>query len=311
LTFLFYYYRIAIEVEFQIRSVSHPATIGRILVKKEREEEPQKEISLPKPDLTIDDHTDDELEEDEDTEEDGEEGEKKDEVIPRATLKLKNVPKGSNDGDSKSESKKSTSRSKSSSSGSSSGTSSSTSYDDEADAEKLVFTYKKPQEWDPMIYNPIYFGCTPFTVKDHDLKVKNEATALAEAEKRSIERAKATRIDMIDNFERSCTAAYDRRESKIDDLEAKYTESRYARDKELRDNKRDLPSGAYKIYKMEWDQATDGAEAAYEEEVGSLVKIHEEKSSADHVSLADKREELEAFKDAEEQEMPAAVSILV
>lgn len=51
---------------------------------------------------------------------------------------------------------------------------------------------------------------------------------------------------------------------------------------------------------------TTAAEAAFITEVGRMRRVHEEKSAADMEYLRKKREEMESFKDAEKQEIPAA-----
>lgn len=51
---------------------------------------------------------------------------------------------------------------------------------------------------------------------------------------------------------------------------------------------------------------SQSAELAFLSEVGKMRKVHEEKSAADSEYLRNKREEMESFKDAEKQEIPAA-----
>jgi len=48
------------------------------------------------------------------------------------------------------------------------------------------------------------------------------------------------------------------------------------------------------------------AELAFASEVTKMRFVHEEKTLADSVYLKNKREEMESFKDAEKQEIPAA-----
>lgn len=55
-----------------------------------------------------------------------------------------------------------------------------------------------------------------------------------------------------------------------------------------------------------WELETQSAELAFLGEVGTMRKVHEEKSVADTEYLRNKREEMESFKDAEKQEIPAA-----
>ncbi len=54
------------------------------------------------------------------------------------------------------------------------------------------------------------------------------------------------------------------------------------------------------------DEGSEAAENAYELERFDMESIHEGKTSADSEDLRKKREDLEAFKDAENQEVPAA-----
>ena len=51
---------------------------------------------------------------------------------------------------------------------------------------------------------------------------------------------------------------------------------------------------------------SQAVELAHIAEISKMRKVHEEKSLADTTYLRNKREELESFKDAEKQEIPAA-----
>ncbi len=164
----------------------------------------------------------------------------------------------------------------------------------------------KSQDFDSSYINPIYFGyCALKDVivhaKDMELKVQN-----SEAEARAITLAKLSRNSVIDSLERSSKNHATARETKINEVEAKYAASKNKREEILARNKKELPSGAFKIFKIEWDNEFKAAEAAYEDEISGLRYIHNTKSSADNQLLMNKRLELEAFNEAEGQELPAA-----
>lgn len=55
-----------------------------------------------------------------------------------------------------------------------------------------------------------------------------------------------------------------------------------------------------------WEMESQTAELAFASEVTKMRVVHEEKTLADNVYFKNKREEMESFKDAEKQEIPAA-----
>ena len=168
---------------------------------------------------------------------------------------------------------------------------------------------KKPKNWDPTFFNPIYFGVKPYTIEQYDAKEKAQESIRKEAEMRAIEKAKSQRSDAIGQFEKQVKTQESVRLKKINNLEDAYNAARKRREDELARNQRDLPPGALKLFKKQWDIEYHNAEAVYNDEVGSLMKIHKAKTTADQHAVFRKREELEAFKDAEAQEMPAAARL--
>jgi len=168
---------------------------------------------------------------------------------------------------------------------------------------------KKPKNWDPTYYNPIFFGIKPYTYEQYDAKEKSEESVRKEAEMRAIEKAKSQRSDAIEQFEKQVKTQENVRAKKINGLEEAYNAARKRREDDLARNQRDLPAGAFKLFKKQWDIEYHNAESVYNDEVGSLMKIHKAKTTSDQHALFRRREELEAFKDAEAQEMPAAARL--
>lgn len=178
------------------------------------------------------------------------------------------------------------------------------------DAPALVYKDKIDTTWDPRLTNPIFFGYQSISVLEHEKKTRDELEERKKAEIRAVEKAKSMRLDIIENFSKVTKGQANERMKKIEELERRYTAQRTKREEDFARNKRDLPSGAFKIFKLDWDNEFNAAEAAFNQEVGGLRQIHEEKTAADQEALFEKREDLEAFKDAEEQEMPAAERLM-
>ena len=169
-----------------------------------------------------------------------------------------------------------------------------------------ITTNSKSPDFDSSYINPIYFGYCALKedvvyAKEIALKVQK-----SEAEARAITLAKQSRNSVIDSLERSAKNHATARETKINEVEVRYSASKNKRVEILERNKKELPSGAFKIFKLEWDNEYKAAEAAYDDEISGLRYIHNTKTSSDNQQLMNKRLELEAFNEAEGQELPAA-----
>lgn len=165
---------------------------------------------------------------------------------------------------------------------------------------------RKRKKWDPATRSPIYFGYHDTTTVMLAAEKKYEKEKNIMAEKRAVERARQTRSALLDNVQKTCDSQAEARLSKIDEIDRKYEAASARREKEFNDKKKELPESGFKVFKRQWDSEYDAAEAAYEAEVGQLRYTHHIKTNADQVNLARRREEMEAFKDAESQEVPAA-----
>jgi hypothetical protein len=184
---------------------------------------------------------------------------------------------------------------------------------------------KKPAGWDPSLTSPIFFGYSQFKTVDklQQQAIETEKTKIAE--ERAIATAQESRVMFIEEFDRAIKNQETVRLKKISDLETKYST---AKEKALGDydrNERDLPAMAFKNYKViamisignikcevlpckqvTWLEETTAAEIAFESEVHMMREFNEEKTKNDKTELRKKKEELEAFKDVNKQEIPAA-----
>lgn len=113
-----------------------------------------------------------------------------------------------------------------------------------------VKVVRKPKAWDSQYTNPIYFGYTTETVKEHDEKVAEEKAQLKARENRAIDRARASRSVAIDALEKTTTAQASARQDKIDKLEAKYTTNKKKREVDLERSERELLAAAFAIYEV-------------------------------------------------------------
>ena len=162
------------------------------------------------------------------------------------------------------------------------------------------------KKWDPATRSPIFFGYHDTTTAMRDAEKLDIETKNIDAEQRAVARARDTRSSLLDNVQKVCEAQAKEREDKIREIENKYKAATARREKELNEKKKELPETAFKVFKRQWDSEYDAAEASYEAEVGQLKFTHHVKSNADEQNLSKRRAEMEAFKDAEAQEVPAA-----
>lgn len=163
-----------------------------------------------------------------------------------------------------------------------------------------------PRMLDSQFNNPIFFGYTMLKTAEVEKRKALEKEEMQQAEKKAVENAKASRTANLDTFEAAMTSQREMRLKKINDLEERYEAARKKREEDYDSNEKYLTPAAFKLYKVQWQQDADAAQAAFEEEVGGMQQIHSEKSSNDIASLKKMREELEAFRDANAQEYPVA-----
>jgi len=165
---------------------------------------------------------------------------------------------------------------------------------------------RKIKPWDPSTRSPVYFGYHDTTIKMVADEREAERNKNISAENRALGRAREARSSILNSVERVCAAASDERLAKIEEIDRKYEAASARREKELLDKQKELPESGFRVYKRQWDSEFDAATAAYEAEVGQLRFVHHVKSATDATNMTKRREELEAFKDAEAQEVPAA-----
>ncbi|KAJ1428375.1 hypothetical protein B484DRAFT_419428 [Ochromonadaceae sp. CCMP2298] len=163
-----------------------------------------------------------------------------------------------------------------------------------------------PRGWDPRFTNPMFFGYTTQSVEEHEAELQGEKDELALREGRAIERAMSTRGTIIDALEKAGAGTTRARLEKIELLESKYADSRRLRDEDFKRQQKEMIPSAFAIYERQFMVEAQTAELALEREVGKMRRVHEEKVSADVSFLGKRREEMEAFKDAGKQSIPAA-----
>lgn len=149
--------------------------------------------------------------------------------------------------------------------------------------------------WNSSIYNPIFFGSAHVTIRDQELRLSIEKERLKSAEQRACDKARGSRSEILDNFERVSKTQAESRQKKIDELEDAYKKAQMKREELLSRNQRELPTGAFKIFKLDWDNENNAASAAYDEEMLQLKFIHKKKTTDDAEALKHKREDLEVY----------------
>lgn len=165
---------------------------------------------------------------------------------------------------------------------------------------------RPPKEWDPTLVSPIFFGYSTLTQAEYKASMEDAKQFIKDSEHRAVEAAKMSRVSAIEELEAQCKGREAARLKKISDMEAAYNAAAAKREEELNRNKKNLPDLGFRMYKAQWDKEYEAAEAAYETEISNLRSIHYSKTEADREMLQKRREDVEAFKDAEHQEIPAA-----
>jgi hypothetical protein len=162
------------------------------------------------------------------------------------------------------------------------------------------------KKWDPSLRSPIFFTYHDTTVNDI-LREKEQARSItAEAEQRAIERAKGARAEVLEAADKVAQKQEQNRTAKIEDIDRRYKAASARREDELKQNQKSLEGRAWDIFKKTWDSEYKAAEEAYQQEVGQLKYTNHVKTKEEQSNIMKRRQEMEAFKDAEAQEMPAA-----
>lgn len=191
-------------------------------------------------------------------------------------------------------------------SGSSVSSNSSSSYSSSNSSSYAAARAPKLKGWDPNTISPIFFGYGLQTVaqKQHEEKEKTEN--LRVMERRAVEKARNTRSGQIGHFEKSTVSAREARQKQIDDIIRRYETATKKREEDIARAEKSMNKLQFSLYKAEWQADCEAADEAYETESTALIAVHKLKTEQDSEALAKKKEELEAFKDVEQQEMPAA-----
>lgn len=178
--------------------------------------------------------------------------------------------------------------------------------EDNSHSVKSVPQEKKNPKLDSSLINPIFFNFKTTTVEEQEQTRKDEKKRLKVREDRAISKAQVSRGSIIDTLEKSITNQERLRLQKIEQLEQKYNAATAKRESEFSRYKTELTEAAFNAYQFQWENEAAAAEYAFDTEIGEMRKVHEEKSKSDHDALLQKRQDLEAFKEAEKQEIPAA-----
>jgi hypothetical protein len=167
-------------------------------------------------------------------------------------------------------------------------------------------TFKPPAEWDVTKVSPIYFGYEKTTVQSFETVKRLAEKDIEEAENRAVMKATNLRASALEDFENGVRARESSRLKRIEEVEKAYKMARDKREAELARNKSSLPELGFTMFKKQWNIEYNAAEEAYLAEVGRLRAVHESKTVADLVLVTQRREDMEAFRDAAQQQLPAA-----
>jgi len=163
-----------------------------------------------------------------------------------------------------------------------------------------------PDGWDSSCVSPIFFGYTFLTTASREEEERKARDAIAVREEAAVSSAQETRSSLMGDFEEAIGRRADARQNRIEDLKHDYTTNRAEKDKDYNMNKHELPELAFGTYKRQWDREYKASLEAYNAELERLEEIHDRKTTHDRVVLLSKKQDLEAFKDAEAQEIPSA-----
>ena len=162
---------------------------------------------------------------------------------------------------------------------------------------KTVSTRTK--EWNAEMTSPIFFGYSYVPAQAHDDSIEADRLAVREAEERAVQRTKANRTALLDDFEIAMKNQHANRLRKIAKLQDDYDKARTKREDDLRRLQAELPPVAFNAFKATWELEYLAAEEAFDAEIGKLNDFHEMQCAADRDTVQKRRDELEAFKDAE------------
>lgn len=157
----------------------------------------------------------------------------------------------------------------------------------------------RTKEWNPELTSPIYFGYSYKPARQHDESVEAERLAVREAEERAVQKTKATRTALLDDFEIAMKNQHANRLRKITKLQEDYDKARTKREEDLRRLQAELPAVAFNAFKATWELEYLAAEEAFDAEIGKMTDFHEKQCASDRETVQKRRDELEAFKDAE------------
>eukprot|EP00981_Chlorochromonas_danica_P003354 scaffold644_cov168-Ochromonas_danica.AAC.46 len=156
------------------------------------------------------------------------------------------------------------------------------------------------------INNPIFFGYSNQLEADMLVKSKAMTKAVRDREQRALNNAMKARATIVDAFEKKALQQHAYRMKKMNELRNSYENAKKKREEEYKEGLGQLQGELLRLIKNQKAKEDSEAERAFQIEMGDLMAKHEEKSFADKANIKDKRDELEAFKDMEAQESPAA-----
>ena len=122
--------------------------------------------------------------------------------------------------------------------------------DEEQNGGSLVAIKRRNKDWNSEIINPIFFGFTAKSMKQHRESSVVEASELKKAEERAVVRTKMSRVDLLDGLQ-SASKNQDRiRLRKILQLEEIYNVARVKREAKLKRMQTELPQASFKAFKV-------------------------------------------------------------
>jgi hypothetical protein len=107
-----------------------------------------------------------------------------------------------------------------------------------------------PKHWNSSIINPIYFGYSSMTQKEHQETLENNKTEIEKSERRAVEKAMQSRLIALEEYQTSIIAKEKIRIAKLEEMEAAYEKERLRRDADLARNKKTLPEMGFKMYRV-------------------------------------------------------------
>jgi hypothetical protein len=107
-----------------------------------------------------------------------------------------------------------------------------------------------PKHWNSSVINPIYFGYSSMTLKEHQETLVTNQIEIEKSERRAVEKAMQSRLIALEEYETAITTKEKIRIAKLEEMEAAYAKERQRRDADLARNKKSLPEMGFTMYRV-------------------------------------------------------------